>query len=221
MFLFCIDLSSIIKAMNGKKITKEEIQRIISLRQKGFSLPEIMREVKRGSSTVFRYCKEVVVLPEYKAILVSKQGGSRKRSAEDWKRAEDIARSLFLDFDKTSKILLAAALYWAEGAKRDFSLINSDPNLVKVFAICLREIGVPKNRLKITLRIYEDISRSRAIRYWAGILQIPIGQISNVNVLKGKKIGKLKYGMCRVRVSKGGSYLKLLQSIIGLVSSRI
>lgn len=34
-----------------------------------------------------------------------------------------------------------------------------------------------------------------------------------VHVLNGKKIGKLQYGMCRVRIKKGGV---LLKKIVGL-----
>jgi restriction system protein len=35
----------------------------------------------------------------------------------------------------------------------------------------------------------------------------------NVNVLRGKKKGKLKYGMCRVRILKGGDMLKYMRAL--------
>lgn len=108
-------------------------------------------------------------------------------------------------------------LYWGEGAKRDLSFCNSDPGMIRMFAHCLLQMGVNKEDLKITVRIYEDIEKRNAVSFWSRTLGMPVKQISNVNVLKGRKKGKLKYGMCRIRVRKGGFYLKTLQSIIQLV----
>lgn len=59
------------------------------------------------------------------------------------------------------------------------------------------------------------------IRYWAQIIGIPSNRILNVNILKGKKRGKLQYGMCRVRVTKGGNYLKLLQSVAKVITEKL
>ena len=40
----------------------------------------------------------------------------------------------------TALALIAASLYWAEGAKKDFSLTNSDPEMIRVFVMILRKI---------------------------------------------------------------------------------
>lgn len=50
-------------------------------------------------------------------------------------------------------------------------------------------------------------------------MEIPLHQISNINILKGKKEGKLKFGMCRIGVKKGGKYFKLIISMINLLKS--
>jgi hypothetical protein len=58
-------------------------------------------------------------------------------------------------------------------------------------------MGLDKERLRVNIRIYEDINAEKAIQYWARIVDIPKSQILSVNVLHGKKQGKLPYGMCR------------------------
>lgn len=38
-------------------------------------------------------------------------------------------------------------------------------------------------------------------------------------ILKGKKKGKLEYGMCRIRVTKGGYLLKLLHALEDIIKN--
>lgn len=207
--------------MKGVKITQSEIEKIISLRETGHSLPEITREVHRGSSTVFHYVKNVKVLPKYQKILREKQGGSKNRSHKAWNEALTSAERSLSHLGKTEKLIIAACLYWGEGTKRDFSIANSDPYLIKVFTSCLEDLGVPKKDLKVSVRLYEDLNRKIAITHWAKIIGVPKKQISHINILKGKKHGKLPYGMCRVRMKRGGSYLKLLQSVTKVITNRL
>ena len=205
--------------MNGHKITNDEVREIIRLRKLGHSLPEIMAKVNRGSSTVFKYAKNVAIDSKYLELLRIKQGGSKKRSIQQWIIAQEKARKLIGEtLDSKSRILIAAALYWGEGAKKDFSLTNSDPRLIKTFINFLKDVGIEKDQFRITLRIYEDLEEDKAIQFWSKLIGTPKKQILNVNVLQGKKGGKLKYGMCRIRVTKGGPYLKLIQSIIELIT---
>lgn len=207
--------------MNGQKVTHKEIAKIMQLRKTGHSLPEITRIMRRGYSTAFRYTKNVKILPRYKSILREKQGGSKFRAAQKWREAEEKALSLVPAINKKEKLLVAACLYWGEGSKGDFSLSNTDPDLIRIFVACLQEIGIGKRELRVTIRIYDDLDKSRAISFWAKIIGIPKKQILNVNVLKGKKDGKLLYGMCRIRVTKGESYFKLLQSVIKVMKLRV
>lgn len=206
--------------MNGVPLSRSEINRIVRLRKTGHSLPEIERALKRNRSTIFRYVHAVQVLPEYRAALKAKQGGSKRRAQAAWKSARESAHTLIHTVTKRDLLLIAAMLYWGEGTKRDFSLSNTDPRLIKVFVRCLETMGIPKNDLRITARIYEDLDREATIGHWARIIGISQKRILNVNVLRGKKKGKLRYGMCRIRVRKGGRYLKLFQSIIELIAEK-
>lgn len=200
-------------------ISKHEIKQIIDLRKTGHSINEIREIVRRGNSTVFKYIKNIKVLPQYKLILKSKQGGSIKKSRDNWNSAASSARKLIRSIVKRDRLLILAALYWGEGNKRELNLNNSDPILIRTFIECLKDLGVRKEELKITLRLYEDINVQKAKTFWANILDISEDKILGVTILAGKKVGKLEYGMCRVRVTRGAPYFKLIMSVINLIKS--
>lgn len=194
---------------------------MVSLRQTGHSLPEICKITSRGNATVFRYVNNIKVLPEYVEILKSKQGGSKNRAIKDWDNSAKRAEKFLNIINSRDKLLILAALYWGEGTKRELNIINSDPELLRVFVECLTEIGVTRDKLRVTLRIYEDMAEEEIRRYWAHVLSIPEDSIISVNVLKGKKDGKLKYGMCRIRVTKGAPHFKLIMSMVELIKLKV
>jgi hypothetical protein len=67
--------------------------------------------------------------------------------------------------------------------------------------------------LRISVRIYEDLDREICLDFWSKVVGIEKEKFVNVNILPGKKQGKLLYGMCRVRVTKGAP---LLKEIVGI-----
>lgn len=206
--------------MRGKPVTSEEIARIVRLRKTGHSLPEIRKILGRGSSTVFKYITGVKILPEYISELKLKQGGSRRRADQAWNKASIQARDILSSpLSKEERLCLLLGLYWGEGNKKELNLINSDPALIKVFIACLRDIGIRKSQIKIGLRLHDDIDRKAAVRFWSNFLSIEESRISGIEVIRGNKTGKLKYGICRVRVTKGSQYFKLLMSLIFRVKS--
>lgn len=206
--------------MRGRIVTKNEICKIKRMRQTGHSLPEICNVLKRGSSTVYRFAKDVIVFPEYASILKQKQGGSINRANTLWKKSEIKAGSLLKKIEKRDKLLILAAIYWGEGTKKELNLINSDPALIQVFVSCLKEIGINKKSLRVSIRIYDGIDIDEAKKYWAKICDIDIENILSVNILKGKKNGKLRYGMCRIRVTKSGDSFKLIISMLEFIKSQ-
>ncbi len=206
--------------MRGKPITQEEIARIVRLRKTGHSLPEIRKILNRGSSTVFKYITGVKILPEYISELKLKQGGSRRRADQAWKKASFQAKNMLSNnLSKEQRLCLLLGLYWGEGSKTELNLINSDPALIKIFMICLKDFNIRKSQIKISLRLHDTIDHKAAVRFWSGFLSIEQSKITSIEIIHGKKTGKLKYGMCRVRVTKGSQYFKLLMSLIFQVKS--
>ena len=205
----------------GKILTKEEIKRIIYLRKHGHSLPEIRRITGHGSGTVLKYIQGIEILPKFQELWKIKRKSSIFRALKEQQKAREHVQKLIKKIGKKEKTIIAACLYWAEGEKKDLSLSNTDPALIKVFVECLKELGVTKENLRVTIRTYEDLDREKVCNFWSKIVGIPKKSIINVNILKGKKKGKLEYGMCRIRVTKGGYILKLLHALIEIIKVNI
>lgn len=190
-------------------------QKLVDLRKKGKSVPEISRECGLPKSTVSRHIKGTKILPEYHARWLERRNASKIVSERNWQIASKKAEEIFYSLSERDKILIAAGLYWAEGTKREFNFINTDPEMIKFFVHVLRSVFHVRNEdFKVTLRIYEDLDKQSCLQYWSEVIGIKLGNDTAVNVLSGFKKGKLKYGMCRVRIKKGGLLHKEFFSII-------
>lgn len=199
---------------NYGKIPREKIEKIKFLRGRGYSVPEIGRELEVSNTSVLRYVKGVQILPEYLSEWAGKRGGSKKIRLLKLKRAAEEAESLVGNLTDKEKLLIMCSLYWAEGNKKDFILTNTDPELIKVFVNSLRKVlNIENDNIKVSLRLYEDINKDKSLNFWSQIVGIPRDKFLSINVLPGKKKGKLEYGMCRVRVVKGGDLLKKVMGI--------
>lgn len=203
----------------SKKIDSVVVTKMKQLREKGNSLSEISQVLKIAKSTVSRYLEGIKVLPKYQKILENKRKSSIKIKQEKLEYALKEAKRLVTTLSKKEKLLFLSALYWAEGSKKDFGLSNTDPNLIKVYVESLRDLfNVSDDRFRISIRIYEDLDKEKCLQFWSGIVKIPKEKFVSVNILPGKKKGKLPYGMCRVRISKGEELLKRIQAIYYTVS---
>ena len=198
----------------AKRIPQEVIDSIRKLRQKGLSLNEIKKLHPIGYGSVFRYIKDIEILPQYRKSWLDKRGGSRRRKVRLEAEAYEKSKKVVSSLTEREKLLFLAALYWGEGTKKDFSLTNSDPEMVKVFTKGLKEIlKIPSSRLRVSLRIYEDLDKDRCLAFWSKVIGIDPEQFVSVIVLRGKKVGKLNYGICRVRILKGGNVLKYMAAL--------
>jgi len=200
--------------MRGKKVTSDILDKMIKLRSQGYSVPEISQLVNTSKTTVLRYVQDVKILPKYIENWAGKRGGSKKKKLLQERLAFENGKKLVDILNNKEKKLFLAALYWAEGSKKDFGLSNTDPELIRLFITGLRDVfAITDDRLRISVRIYEDLDRKKCLNFWSMIVGIKKEKFVNVNVLSGKKKGKLLYGMCRVRVTKGAP---LLKEIVGI-----
>lgn len=198
-----------------------EIKKIKELRETGHSLIEIKNIVNRGYGTVFRYIKDVAILPKYQEIWRVKRGGSKAKSIIEWEKAKEKASTIVNKLGTLEKILILSCLYWGEGNKTELSVINSDPEMIRVILVCLKDLGVNNTDLKISLRLFNGIDGKAAINFWTDTLKLPHGTITKIDLIQGNKVGKLKYGMCRLRVKKSQKHFKLIMSVIDLIKSRV
>jgi hypothetical protein len=203
-------------------ISQEKIKKIFELRKQGYSIPELHALLGLPKSTLSKYCRKVEILPEFKERWLERRNASKIISERQVLQAEQQAKALVPAISKESAVLIASSLYWAEGAKKDFSLTNSDPKMIKVFVkILKRSFGIKDEDIKISIRLYEDLAINEATSFWSEVVGFDLTNKVHINILKGKKVGKLKYGMCRVRVKKAGLLLKTIFAINKLVCNQI
>jgi hypothetical protein len=202
--------------------SQEDQNRMIGLRRTGHSLPEISRITGICKSTVSRYVHDIPISPEYIQAWRDKQGASKKRAREDWETAWQEARSLLAPFDESQYLSVLACLYWAEGNKEhEFVFTNTDPAMMRTVTQCLRSLSVSTDRIIVSIRIFEDMvnRKEEIIQFWSEVCNVPQENIKQLTILEGKKRGKLKYGICRIRIIKGAKIFKLISSSVEYIKS--
>ncbi len=177
-------------------------------------MPQISDKLKISKSTVYYHLKSVKIPPKSMEKLKARMKGSQILRERNIVLSRKVAKREIRSIERKDLIIIASILYWAEGAKKDFTFTNTDPEMVKVFVFILREVyGIRNDDLKISLRLYEDLDELECRRFWSNIIGLSLGENTSINVLFGSKKGKLKYGMCRVRVRKSGQLLKEFNSV--------
>ena len=199
------------------RLTNEAHARLIQLRLFGMSIPEITRETGVPKTTVQRHLKGIEVPQEFRKRLKEKQGGAKSRAAGLRENCLEEADAFLGTLSERDYLILLVGLYWGEGTKRDFSIINSDPRLLQAFMLCLRAAKISLERVSLSLRVHSDISAEESKMFWARTLGVPVERMGRIEVIEGKKKGKLPYGMCRVRVLSGIRERLLIQSSIELI----
>jgi hypothetical protein len=207
--------------MGKARTPQKDISKIIDLRSRGHSISEISAYTSKSRSVVSKYIQGIKVLPQFESILKKKQGGSKTRSDDLWLKSKIAAGRIVNKLKTRDKLFLLIGIYWGEGTKRELNIINSDPVLLRAFVDFVKEIGITKNRIKASVRIYNDVGQNRSVDFWSNSLGLGKNQFFNAEIMKGKKKGKLKFGMCRLRVEKSSKEFKLLMSLISVVKDRI
>ncbi|MBI4994275.1 hypothetical protein HZC21_01360 [Candidatus Peregrinibacteria bacterium] len=198
-----------------------KIHELKRLRKRGYSLNELVKTLSIPKTTIWHHARNVKISHKYHKILEEKRLWNKKKYLEEWDSAQKAAEKLIKPLTKVERILIAASLYWGEGAKRDFSLSNTDPNLIRAFVLCLKSFGVSKDRITVSIRLYGDLNAVKAVNFWAKVINVPKSQIKYIHVLSGKKEGKLLYGMCRLRITRPSYLLKFFKSVHNVIMKRL
>lgn len=201
-----------------RKIPANVRNRIFKLRKAGLSIPEINKETHVPITTIQRNVKGIEIPDEHRKRLREKQGGAKERARGMRENCASEAFSMLGTLSKRDRLILLLGIYWGEGTKKDFAMINSDPEMLQAFLVSLREVfGISQNNLGAGLRIHKGISETGARNYWSRALGIAPESFHRIEVVEGKKKGKLPYGMCRVRVRSGIRTRLLVQSMISII----
>ncbi len=205
----------------AKRVSVDEIAKIQTLRVKGYSLPEIKKATSLGYGTIYRYVRDIIIDPQFETLWRGKRGGSIKRKLIAEKKALEKAHQIGLTLSDKEKLLILSVLYWGEGSKKDFGMSNSDPRMIRVFLYGLiHMLHIPLERIQVSVRIYEDLDKEACLRFWSSITHKSPRQM-HIDILHGRKTGKLQYGMCRIRLLKGGNELKYLKAVYQMICEQM
>jgi transposase-like protein len=132
----------------------------------------------------------------------------------------------------SKKVFFAAGLmlYLGEGDKRDYSkiaLANTDPGIIKFFVQWLNEfLGIPKNKMKIGLHLYENMDIKKEKEFWKNELGFQEDQLYKPWITKLKKTSfsyreSFRHGTCSLYVLGVEKKRELMMAVQAFVDKYI
>ena len=163
----------------------------------------ILSKEEGGNKATFR--KQIEILSK------GPKSSHERRKKEIEKIVEDAEREFRMPLNKETYKLIGAAIYWAEGDKKQhFSVTNSDPFLIKFIVNWMHNIlDIKFNDLKAHLNIYSQQNDKEIKKFWAELTNIPIENFGKSFVKpanKNYKKNTLYYGTIKVRACRGTNF---------------
>ncbi|MDO8467088.1 MAG: hypothetical protein Q7S83_03025 [bacterium] len=195
----------------------------ISLRQQNKSYNEISTTLGIAKSTLSEWFKNNRDSERVKRLL---SRANSPRVAERIKKFVSTNREKWLKWrqqarfeaesefrQQASKPLFIAGLmlYWGEGdskTKNPLRLTNSSADMIALYTKFLhRALKVPKEKIRVGLILYKDISQKQAEKFWSETSGLPRNQFYKTQYIVGRHPTKrLENGICMIIVNS--AYLK-------------
>lgn len=196
----------------------QDHKRALALRQQGKSYTQIKEVLKVSKSTLSIWLREYPLsdqrireLRDWSEQRIEKYRETRKKQKE--RRLEKICKEQkndISDLNKRELYLAGLFLYWGEGTKSTSGMLNvsnTDPSVIKFFKYWfMKTLGIPKNKLKVQLHLYNDMDINKEIKFWSNTLNIPCVQFTKPSI-KNTQLKNISYkrgfghGTCNLRVS--------------------
>lgn len=190
----------------------EEREKALLLRKRGYSYNRIRALVGVSKGTLSVWLRK---FPLSKERIDALRGKNPKRIEAFRltmlkKREEIISACLVKEGKKIGGItkrdlhIMALALYWAEGTKTWDSkteITNSDPLLLRMFMVWLKNQNIEMKRVRVKLHLYETMDIPKEIRFWSQNLGISTGQFYAPIVKESKRAlhrGSHGHGTCQL-----------------------
>ncbi|MFH1820360.1 MAG: hypothetical protein ABH805_00330 [Candidatus Nealsonbacteria bacterium] len=214
--------------------TKEK-EKSISLRKKGFSYNEILKEVPVAKSSLSLWLRSVGLAKREKQRLTKKrreaqEKGAQARREQRIRLTEEIKKRARKDINVINKRdlwMIGTALYWAEGSKEktwdtsvDLKFSNSDSLMIKLYLKWLKDVCfiIPKD-ITYELYIHDTANWKKARKYWVNIINISYSELKvyfkhNKIKTKRKNIKDNYNGVIMVRVRRSTNLNRKIQGWI-------
>ncbi|MDO8668502.1 MAG: hypothetical protein Q7K35_05460 [bacterium] len=209
----------------------ESKENAIKLRQQGFSIGKIERDLGIPRSTLSGWLKNIKLTRKQKEELLRnwKNGLIKARQqAVIWhnaqkagriKDAENSAKRTLKNIDLNDKNILELALaflYLGEGAKNnpETALGSSNPLILKFFLSLLKSVyNIKVEKIGCELSLRADQNPDEMKKFWSQALKIPIDRFKQVHLDKrtlGSKTYQNYKGVCHLRCGNVAIQRKLV-----------
>jgi len=212
----------------------EDRVKAVNLRKQGMSYSQIRQILKVSKSTLSYWLREFP-LTEGKIRELQYKGWKKSEASREKfritmrekkeKRLQDIyriQRAKIFPLNRRESFLAGLFLYWGEGTKcrmDGLSVSNSDPSVLKFFIYWLVKIlNIPRDKIKVSLQLYNDMKINREMKFWSKMLGIPLSQfirpyIKKTSILRINHKGGFGHGTCNIRINDVSLAEKIFMSI--------
>ncbi|TDQ54866.1 helix-turn-helix domain-containing protein [Actinorugispora endophytica] len=226
---------------------KTEVRaKALDLREQGWSYDAIARRLRVSKSSLSLWLRD---LPKPDKPYPGPVPKERKMTQEEWeahcanrvkakadaylqgkveeRKGEIIAGASEIGEVTDRELLIAGAMiYWCEGAKSKpwrrqnvVVLINSDPDLIRLFLRFLGLCGWGCDRLSFRLSIHESADVDAATRFWAEVVGVPEDRFKSPSLKKHnpetvrKKVGDHYQGCLVVYAQKSAGLYRRIEGL--------
>lgn len=220
----------------------DEKEEAIKLRRNGLSYSEILEHVDVAKSTLSLWLHSVKLAKSQKQRLTKKKMDAARRGSdkvhakrlEIWKTTKEASAKSILNLCSKDRLLVGAALYWAEGSKEkeyigrstSIKFSNSDPSMIILFRKWLREFfNISATAITYELYIHETADINSSKRWWADKLEINENCIrvylkrNKINSIR-KNSGNNYHGLIRMYVPSSTMSTRVISGWIDGICER-
>lgn len=210
-----------------------ERQEAIRLRKQGKTYSEIRRILKIPKSTLSDWLSKFPLTGNQILLLEKSKKKNKELAIEKTRLVKQRKRELRLasiyesEKQKWTNLtireinLAGFFLYWGEGNKRlngPIFVNNTDPSVLK-FVLYWFKFGleIPKEKIRVYLHLYSDMSVEEEMLYWSRGLKLPLSQFTKPYIKKSKKADidqkGFGHGTCGVGVNNVQLKEKIMMTI--------
>ncbi len=192
----------------------EKKNEAIRLRKEGASYSQIKEKIGVSKSSLSLWLRDMPLsderlrsLRDFSATRIERYRETRRRTRDGrWKDVRERAAKDIGKFNKRELLIAGLFLYWGEGGKTQFSsttLSNTDPAMILFFMHWLESLGVPRDRLRAHVHLYQDMNVQKELHYWSRVLNLPMSAFRKPYVKKSNRSGltyvqKFTHGTCNL-----------------------